>query len=85
MTKRIAEKAKNLVVAKVSETPNSIDFVVGYLVSYNKLKGRLDCYCEGHSAYNIGTCAYKHACAKNGEGIPEEIKEAAENEEDELR
>ena len=81
ISKKVFQKAENLEVSKVFENEQRIEFVVGVPVTFHKKSERFTCNCKGHVVYNIGSCSYKYATARKGEGIPKKIKEAVEEDE----
>ena len=81
ISKAIWNKAQNLDVVKVFESGQSIEWVVGYIVRYNKRFKKFFCMCEGHTNYDIQSCSYKLATVLKGENVPEDIKEEVESEE----
>lgn len=85
ITKKTYQKAQNLEVVKVFENDNRVEFVVGVPVEFHKRFQRFTCSCKGHVVYDIGACSYKLATVLKAKEIPKKIKEAVEEEIDDIK
>lgn len=85
LTKETYEKAQNMEVKKVFENERRIEFLVGYIVTFHKKQEKFTCDCKADVVYAVPVCAHRIVAATKGKGIPKKVKEAVEEEIDELR